>query len=176
MDIDSWLIVVFLLTLYIYLNELIRWNTDISCLQPHVRPNAILQRKNWIGPEWDLNPRPAVYMTAALTNWATRPLTPEKPVSWYQSISQSVNQSIYIYLHKITVKSLTSWCMIRIFWGARGVKAFKTPSPYKQLFPLPTPCFEMFFLERFLNDTHPHHPSWSIHHRYSPLHPPPLPL
>ena len=42
--------------------------------------------KNCIGPEWDSNPRPAVYMTAALTNWTTRPLAPEKPVSWYQSV------------------------------------------------------------------------------------------
>ena len=34
-----------------------------------MRPNATLQMKNCIGPEWDSNPRPAVYMTAALTNF-----------------------------------------------------------------------------------------------------------
>ena len=34
------------------------------------RKNCIgyIQRKNCVGPDWDLNPQPAVYMTAALTN------------------------------------------------------------------------------------------------------------
>ena len=51
---------IYIIFIYTYL--------DISHLQPHVRPNATLQMKNCIGPEWDLNPRPAVYMTAVLTN------------------------------------------------------------------------------------------------------------
>ena len=52
--------------------------------------------------------------------------------------------------------------------GGRGGDTFKPPSPYEQLLPLPTPCFEMF-LERSLNDPHPHHPTSSIFHCY-PLH------
>ena len=46
--------------------------------------------------------------------------------------------------------------MIKIFCGGRGGDTFKTPSPspYEQLLPLPTPCFEMF-LERSLNDPPP---------------------
>ena len=44
--------------------------------------------------------------------------------------------------------------MIKIFWGGRGGDTFKTPSPYEQLLPLPTPYFKMF-LERSLNDPPP---------------------
>ena len=43
-------------TIAIYMNEIIRSNTNTSRLQPHMRPNATLQMKNCIGPEWDLNP------------------------------------------------------------------------------------------------------------------------
>ena len=60
--------------------------------------------------------------------------------------------------------------MIKTFQGGgRGGDIFKTPSLYKQLLPLSTPCFKMF-LERSLND--PHHPTSSIFHSY-PLPPPP---
>ena len=45
-------------------------------------------------------------------------------------------------------------CMIKIFWGGRGGDTFKTPFPYEQLLPLPTPYFKMF-LERSLNDPPP---------------------
>ena len=38
--------------------------------------------------------------------------------------------------------------------GGRGSDTFKTPSPYEQFLPLPTPCF-MMFLERSLNDPRP---------------------
>ena len=44
--------------------------------------------------------------------------------------------------------------MIKIFrggGGGRGGDTFKTPSPYEQVLPLPTPCFKMV-LERSLND------------------------
>ena len=45
--------------------------------------------------------------------------------------------------------------MIKIFReGDRGGDTFKTPSPYEQLLPLPTPCFKIF-LERSLNDPLP---------------------
>ena len=47
-------------------------------------------------------------------------------------------------------------CMIKIFFGGRGGDTFKTPSPYEQLLPLPTPYFKMF-LERSLNDPPPPH-------------------
>ena len=47
-------------------------------------------------------------------------------------------------------------CMIRIFRGAVVVTPSKPPPPYKQLLPLPTPCFKMF-LERSLNDPPPPH-------------------
>ena len=40
------------------------------------------------------------------------------------------------------------------FSGGRGGDTFKTPSPYEQLLPLPTPCFKMF-LEKSLYDPHP---------------------
>ena len=40
------------------------------------------------------------------------------------------------------------------FRGGRDGDTFKTPSPYEQLLPLPTPYFKMF-LERSLNDPHP---------------------
>ena len=64
--------------------------------------------------------------------------------------------------------------MIKIFRGGRGGDTFKTPSPYEQLLPLSTSCFKMF-LERSLNDPHPHHPTSSTFHCYPPPHPPPLP-
>ena len=62
---------------------------------------------------------------------------------------------------------------IKIFLGGgRGGDTFKTPSPYEQLLPLPTPCFKMF-LERSLNGSHPHHPTSSIFHCYPlPIHHP----
>ena len=47
-----------------------------------------------------------------------------------------------------------AWCMIKIFRRGRGDDTFKSPSPYEQLLPLPTPCFKMF-LERSLNDPPP---------------------
>ena len=65
-----------------------------------------------------------------------------------------------VILHSIAL--LTSWkvnmCMIKIFLGGGGRSGdtFKTPSPYEQLLPLPTPCFKMF-LERSLNDPPPPH-------------------
>ena len=46
---------------------------------------------------------------------------------------------------------LVDWCMIKIFQAGRSGDTLKTPSPYEQLLPLPTPCFKMF-LERSLND------------------------
>ena len=63
--------------------------------------------------------------------------------------------------------------MIKIFrGGGRGGDTFKTPSPYEQLLPLPTPCFKMF-LERSLNDPHPHYHTSSIFHCYPlPIHHP----
>ena len=69
-----------------------------------------------------------------------------------------------------TSLSVVGKCMIKIFWGAGVVTAFKTPSPYEQLLPLLTPCFKMF-LERSLNDPHP--PTSSIFHCYPlPIHHP----
>ena len=70
--------------------------------------------------------------------------------------------------------SLHSMCMIKIFRGGRGGDTFKTPSPYEQLLPLPTPCFKMF-LERSVNDPHPTssifhcYPPHPIHHPFPPL-------
>ena len=61
--------------------------------------------------------------------------------------------------------------MIKIFGGAGVVTPSKSPPPYEQLLPLPTPCFKMF-LERSLNDPpapHFKHPSL-----LPPPHPPPL--
>ena len=58
--------------------------------------------------------------------------------------------------------------MIKIFQGGRGGDTFKTPSPYEQLLPLPTPCFKMF-LERSLND-----PTPPPHFRHLSLLPPSL--
>ena len=63
--------------------------------------------------------------------------------------------------------------MIKIFRGGRGGNTFKTPPPYKQLLPLPTPYFKMF-LERSLNDPHtPLQASFTaaphpIHHPFPP--------
>ena len=67
--------------------------------------------------------------------------------------------------------------MIKIFRGCRGSDTFKTPSPYEQLLPLPTPCFKTF-LERPFNDPPtPHHPTSSILHCYPlPIHHPFPPL
>ena len=48
----------------------------------------------------------------------------------------------------------SSWCMIKIFWGAGVVTPSKPPPPYEQLLPLPTLYFKMF-LERSLNDPPP---------------------
>ena len=48
-------------------------------------------------------------------------------------------------------------------WGG---DTFKTPSPYEQLLPLPTPCFKMF-LERSLDDPPP------LHFEHLSLLPPP---
>ena len=62
--------------------------------------------------------------------------------------------------------------MIKIFRGGRGCDTFKTPSPYEQLFPLPTPYFKMF-LERSLNDPPP--PHFKHLSLLPPPHPPPLP-
>ena len=64
-------------------------------------------------------------------------------------------------------------CMIKIFWGAGVVTPSKPPSPTNN-FCLYPPCFKMF-LERSLNDPHPHHPTSSIFHCYPSHHPPPLP-
>ena len=66
---------------------------------------------------------------------------------------------------------LSTWCMIKIFWGGRSGDTFNPP--YEQLLPLPTP-----FLRRFWRDPlmTPHHPTSSIFHCY-PLpvhHPSPL--
>ena len=66
----------------------------------------------------------------------------------------------------------TPGCMIKIFRGGRGGDTFKTPSPYEQLLPLPTPCFKMF-LERSLNDPLP--PHFKHLALLPPPHPPPLP-
>ena len=44
-------------------------------------------------------------------------------------------------------------CVRLKFWGAGVVTTSKPPSPYEQLFPLPTPCIKMF-LERSLNEPH----------------------
>ena len=62
-------------------------------------------------------------------------------------------------------------CMIKIFWGeGRGGDTFKTPSPYEQLLPLPTPCFKMFLEDPLMT---PHHPTSSIFHCYPlPIHHP----
>ena len=70
-----------------------------------MRPNATLQMKNCIGPEWDLNPRPAVYMTAALTNWATRPLM---PVSWCQP-ARAISCGVLLPLIFSCSTQLTLW-------------------------------------------------------------------
>ena len=63
---------------------------------------------------------------------------------------------------------------LKFFWGV--MTSSRTPPPYEQLLPLPTPYFKMF-LEIFLNDSHPHHPTSSIFHCYPlPIHhtcPPP---
>ena len=59
----------------------------------------------------------------------------------------------------------TPSCMIKNFLGGRGSYICKTPSPYKQFLPLPTPFNQ--FQEGFLNDPHP--PTLSIFHCY--LHP-----
>ena len=69
----------------------------------------------------------------------------------------------------------TSQCMIEIFRGeGAGVVTLSRPLPYEQLLPFPTTCFKMF-LERNLNDPHPHHPTSSIFLCYPPPYPPPLP-
>ena len=62
--------------------------------------------------------------------------------------------------------------MIKIFRGeGRGGDTFKTPSPYEQLLPLPTPCFKMFFWKNpSMTPPHFKHPSL-----LPPPHPPPLP-
>ena len=57
--------------------------------------------------------------------------------------------------------------MIKIFQGAGVVTPSKPPPPYKQLLPLPTPCFKMF-LERSLNDPPPPPP----HFKHLSLLPP----
>ena len=61
-------------------------------------------------------------------------------------------------------------CGVRLkFSGGKGDDKFKTPlpppppPPYEQHLPLPTSCLKMF-LERSLNDLHPHHPTSSIFH------------
>ena len=47
------------------------------------------------------------------------------------------------------------WPCVRLkFSGWAGVVTPSNPSPYKQLLPLPSPCFKMF-LEGSLNDPHP---------------------
>ena len=72
---------------------------------------------------------------------------------------------IIIIIYGIDLKSV--WLK---FSGGWGGDTFKTPSPYEQLLPLPTPCFKIL-LERSLND--PQHPTSSIPHRYPlPIHHP----
>ena len=56
--------------------------------------------------------------------------------------------------------------------GGSGGDTFKTPSPYEQLLPLPTPCFKMF-LERSLNDPPP--PHFKHLSLLPPPHLPPIP-
>ena len=63
--------------------------------------------------------------------------------------------------------------MIKIFRGGRGGDTFKTPSPYEQRLPLPTPYFKMF-LERSLNDLPPPPPHFKHLSLLPPPHPPPL--
>ena len=114
---------------------------------PHVRPNVTLQMKNCIGPEWDLNPRPAVYMTAALTNWATRPLTPEKPVSWCQSeravacgvlLPLMFSCTTQLTLQELRITSKLPW-QIYFRLATGDINIFEEPSVKYQWGPLLSP-------------------------------------
>ena len=62
-------------------------------------------------------------------------------------------------------------CIIKLF---RGAGVVTPPSPPRTTFAFTHLPFKMF-LERSLNDPHPHHPTSSIFHCYPPPHPPPLP-
>ena len=68
-------------------------------------------------------------------------------------------------------KALRS-CMAKSFQGGRGGDTFKTPYPYEQLLPFPTPCFRMF-LGRSLNDPSP--PHFKPLSLLPPPHLPPIP-
>ena len=59
--------------------------------------------------------------------------------------------------------------------GAGVVTPSKPHPPYEQLFPLPTPCFKMFWKDPLMTPT-PHHFSSNTFHCYPPPHSPPLPL
>ena len=66
--------------------------------------------------------------------------------------------------------------MIKIFRGAGVVTPSKPPPPMNNFCLYPPPVLKMF-LERSLNDPHPHHPTSSIFHCYPhPIHHPFPPL
>ena len=67
----------------------------------------------------------------------------------------------------VFLKRKMSGVWLKFSGGGRGGNTFKTPSPYEQLLPLPTPYFKMF-LERSLNDPPPPPP----HFKHLSLLPP----
>ena len=111
------------------------------------------------------------------TSWAVCMKGNVKKILIAQPHLQCIKHSPTMLLFPSVMRAqLFTKCMIKIFRGARVVTRSKPPPPYEQLLPLPTPCFKMF-LERSLNDPHPHHPTSSIFHCYpSPSTTPPLPL
>ena len=103
----------------------------------------------------------------------------EKP--FFEVIRNWINFRLRSFLYQGTLwqtfqAAISYKLVVRL--GGRG-HTFKTSHlPYEQLFPLPTPCFEMF-LEKSLNDPHPlprppppHFKHFSL---LSPPHSPPLP-
>ena len=44
-------------------------------------------------------------------------------------------------------------CMIKIFWGGRDGDTTKTPSPYEQLLPIPTPILRCFWKDPLMTPT-----------------------
>ena len=85
--------------------------------------------------------------------WSNRTKSncPNKQIVW---VKATINRGLPRKNKTCTINSIvfTYPCVwLKFSWGARVVTPWKPPPPYKQLWPLPTPCFKMF-LERSLND------------------------
>ena len=66
----------------------------------------------------------------------------------------------------------TSWCMIKIFWGAEVMTPSKPPPPTNNFCLYPPPVYECFWKDPLMTSTS-HHPTSSTFHCYPlPIHHP----